>query len=71
MARKEETPIERLLRASGGAPAIAAALDVSHQFIYVCIGRGWFPPLRAKQLEKKYGVPRTALMNPELVESLS
>ncbi len=62
--------IEKLLRVSGGAPSIAKALKVSHQFAYVCINRGWFPAPRAKKLEALYGVPRKKLMNPELLELL-
>lgn len=68
---KKETPIEKLLRVSEGVPKIAEKLKISHQFCYVCIERGWFPPKRATQLEKLYGVPRKQLMNPELVAVLS
>lgn len=71
MTAKRETPIEKLVRISGGAPVIAAKLGVSHQFVYVCLGRGWFPPARAKALEKLYGVPRKKLMKPALVDLLN
>lgn len=67
-AKKKETPIEKLLRISGGVPAIAVKLKISHQFVYVCVNRGWFPAPRAQKLEALYGVPRKQLMNPELVD---
>lgn len=67
-AKKKETPVQKLLRVSGGVPAIAKALGISHQFGYECINRGWFPAPRAKKLEDLYGIPRKKLMNPELVD---
>lgn len=71
MAKKKEDPVETLMRVSGGTSNIAAALGVSRQFVRVCINRGWFPAVRAKILEKRYGVPRQQLMNPELLELLN
>jgi hypothetical protein len=71
MTTKKETPVEKLLRVSGGAPAIARKLKISRQFVLVCVGRGWFPAPRAKQLEAFYGVPRRGLMNPELLDLLN
>jgi hypothetical protein len=71
MTAKKETPIDKVVRLAKGVPELAAALNVSHQFIYQCIGKGYFPPKRAKQIEKKYGVPRLELMNPEIVKALN
>lgn len=70
-APKKETPIEKVVRLAGGPRPLAKALKIRHQFIYVCLARGWFPPKRATQLEELYGVPRKKLINPQLAELLS
>ena len=60
-----------VLQRAGGAPALAAALKVSHQIVYIWVKRGWVPLARAVQIEKKYGVPRDKIIKPQLAELLS
>lgn len=63
--------IKLAVKRAGGAPSLAAFLKVSHQAVYGWISRGWFPPARAIQIEKKYKVPRADLVKPELAKLLA
>jgi len=66
----KETPIQKLVRVSGGSNNLTTKLKVSRQFVNLCLQRGWFPPKRAAKLEELYGIPRKKLMNPELLQLL-
>lgn len=66
----KETPVQKLLRVSGGSAEITRKLKISRQFVNLCIQRGWFPPKRAAKLEELYGIPRKKLMNSELLDLL-
>lgn len=61
---------------SGIAAAIAAAgtqiglgreLGVSQQAVSQWIDQGWVPLVRAGQIEARYGIARTRLVNPKIL----
>lgn len=54
------------IAAAGGVRSLAEFLGVSHQAVYRWDARGWVPPQRAAQIEKKYKIPRRDLINPRL-----
>lgn len=56
---------------AGGAGPLADFLGVSTQIVYIWIARGWFPPERARQIERKYKVPRIKLVNSKLAKLLA
>lgn len=59
--------VSKAIEVAGGATALAAQLGVSHQFIFKCKRRGYFPPLRAVEIEQLYGIPRRELVSQRLL----
>lgn len=62
--------IDRAVDAAGSVPALAKALGISHQAVYVWQRQGWCPQARALQIEKMYKIPRNSLLSPRFVELL-
>ncbi len=65
------TAIATAVEKAGGARKLAAHLKVSHQVVYAWIKSGWVPPKRAAQIERKTGVPRNKLINPQIAKLLN
>jgi DNA-binding transcriptional regulator YdaS (Cro superfamily) len=65
------TAIRTAVDKAGGARKLAAQLSVSHQAIYEWLERGWTPPKRAVQLERKTGISRYKFMKPQLAKLLN
>lgn len=63
--------VKLVLERAGGPVSLAAFFNVSTQAVYAWINRGYFPPARAIQLEKKFKVPRVELVKPELAKLLA
>lgn len=63
--------ISTVLEKAGGARPLAVFLGVSPQAVYDWVHRGWFPPARARQIERKFKVPRIKLVNPKLAKLLA
>jgi DNA-binding transcriptional regulator YdaS (Cro superfamily) len=64
------TGIELAVARAGGRRALAADLDVTEQAVGQWVMRGWVPPSRAPEIEKRYKVPRRSLLKPSLVAIL-
>jgi DNA-binding transcriptional regulator YdaS (Cro superfamily) len=63
--------LDTAIKRFGGVPALAEELGVSHQIVYKWEKRGWVPPARAVEIEKKTKVPRSKLINPQLAKLLN
>jgi hypothetical protein len=61
--------IETAIAQAGSRRAFAASLNppVSVQAVGQWVKRGWVPPVRALEIEAKYGVDRAHLVKPNLV----
>jgi hypothetical protein len=46
-------------------------MKVTHQAVYSWKARGWVPPERAHVIEVVFGIPRTDMMNPDLVRAIT
>ena len=64
------TGIDNAIEAAGSAAELARFLKVTHQAIYYWKVRGWVPPERALQIERKFGIPRVTLVSPRLARVL-
>ena len=62
-----ETGIYKAVEKAGGVSAMAKAINVSRQVVYIWLRRGYAPPIRAIQIEEVLGVPRVDLMDPVLL----
>lgn len=60
--------IEIAIDRGGGIVRFAKALGVTHQAVYSWKKRGWAPADRATKMEALFGVPRTATVDPRLIE---
>lgn len=63
-----ENAVDAAIRAAGTQVNLAQVLGVTQQAISMWRRRGWVSPLRAQEIEALYGIPRTRLMKPRLVE---
>lgn len=63
------TGVEKAIAQAGGRRAFADSLNppVSVQAVCQWVRRGWVPPARALEIERRYGVDRAYLVKPELV----
>ena len=63
------TGIEAAIGKAGTRRAFAASLNppISVQALCQWVRRGWVPPARALEIEKRYGIDRAHLVKPELV----
>jgi hypothetical protein len=62
--------IETAIAKAGNRRAFADSLNppVTVQAVCQWVKRGWVPPARALEIEKRYGVDRAYLVKPDLVE---
>lgn len=60
--------VDEAVKAAGTQVKLAEVLGVSQQAVSMWRRRGWVSPLRAQEIEALYGIPRTRLMKPRLVE---
>lgn len=61
------TAIER----AGSQQALGDRLGVSQAAVSKWLVRGWVPLARAAEIEATFGVPRTDIANPRIVEMLA
>jgi DNA-binding transcriptional regulator YdaS (Cro superfamily) len=66
----EENAVTRAVDAHGGPAAVAARLGVSHQAVRDFMRKGFMPAMRARQMEREYGVDRTSLLSPKLRKAI-
>jgi hypothetical protein len=73
MTTKEEriAALDLAIERGGGILKFCEKMKVTHQAVYSWKSRGWVPPERAVALEAVFGIPRTDLMNPDLVRVIS
>lgn len=64
------TGIENAIARAGGRRAFADSLEppVTVQAVCQWVRRGWVPPRRALEIERRYGVDRAYLVKPDLVD---
>ena len=56
--------------AGGSQQHLADSLNVSQAAVSKWLLRGWMPPARAREVEMLFGVSRTTLADPRLVDAL-
>jgi hypothetical protein len=73
MTTKEEriAALDLAIERGGGILKFCEKMKVTHQAVYSWKSRGWVPPERAVALEAVFGIPRTDMMNPDLVRVIS
>ena len=60
------------VQAAGGAQIdLARVLGVTQAAVSKWVTRGWVPLARAREIEALYGVPRTKVANPTMVDALT
>ena len=63
--------IDAAVESAGSQGKLAQQLGVSQQAVGKWVERGYTPLRRAQEIEAVYGVPRTELANPRMLELLS
>jgi hypothetical protein len=73
MTTKDEriAALDLAIERGGGIIKFCLKMKVTHQAVYSWKSRGWVPPERAVALEAVFGIPRTDMMNPDLVRAIS
>ena len=73
MTTKEEriAAIDLAIERGGGIVRFAKSMNVTHQAVYNWRKRGWVPPERAVVMEAIFAIPRSDLMNPDLVRAVN
>lgn len=73
MTTKDEriAALDLAIERGGGIIKFCQKMKVTHQAVYSWKSRGWVPPERAAALEAVFGIPRTDMMNPDLVRAIS
>jgi transposase-like protein len=73
MTTKEEriAAIDLAIVRGGGIVKFCRRMGVSHQAVYAWKRRGWAPLEKSIVLEAVFSIPRSDLMNPDLVRTLS
>lgn len=67
---EQRAHITSVITAAGGQTQLAAVLGVSQAAISKWLMRGWLPVGRARECEALFGVSRTSLADPALVDAL-
>lgn len=64
--------LNAVVQAAGGAQIdLARVLGVTQAAVSKWVTRGWVPLARAREIEALYGVPRTKVANPTMVDALT
>lgn len=63
--------LDLAIQRGGGIIKFCQKMKVTHQAVYSWKARGWVPPERAVAIEVVFGIPRTDMMNPDLVRAIS
>ena len=63
--------IRNLVAESGGQQRLAEALGVTQAAVSKWVVQGFVPLHRAVEIESTFGVPRTSLANPRIVQMLA
>ena len=64
--------IKTVIAAAGGSQIdLARVLGVTQAAVSKWVTRGWVPLARAREIEALYGVPRTKVANPTIVDALT
>ena len=66
-----QTGIARAVCKAGSQDKLARGLGVSQQAVSLWVDQGWVPLRRAEQIENKFSIPRTELVNPKILELLT
>lgn len=61
------TAVYDAVNAAGGCSALARALGVTRQAVYLWLHSGFMPALKALETERLYQIPRRDLIDPELL----
>lgn len=67
-AQQSKTGIARAIVAAGGQGQLGRLLGVSQQAVSQWLAQGWVPIKRAGAIEREFFIPRSALVNPELIK---
>jgi len=60
--------IAQAVEKAGSKRKLAEVLQVSTQAVHEWVKRGYVPPVRARQLEVMFEIPRVSLVKAELAE---
>jgi hypothetical protein len=73
MTTKDEriAALDLAIERGGGIIKFCQKMKVTHQAVYSWKARGWVPPERAHVIEVVFGIPRTDMMNPDLVRAIT
>lgn len=64
--------IKTVIAAAGGSQIdLARVLGVTQAAVSKWVTRGWVPLARAREIEALYGVPRTGVADPKVVDVLT
>lgn len=67
---RKKTGIEKAVEAVGSQLKLATELDVSPQAVFNWVKQGYVPTGRILEIEKRYGIDRTELIDPKLLRLL-
>ena len=68
---KKPSGITAACAAAGNQARLAEDLGVTQQAVSAWVRQGWVPLHRAKEIEARYGVPRSKTMNPRVADLVS
>ena len=68
----QRATLNAVIAQAGGAQVhLAERLGVTQASVSKWVLRGWVPLLRAREIEALFGVPRTSVADPKVVDALS
>lgn len=68
----QRATLNAVIAQAGGAQVhLAERLGVTQAAVSMWVQRGWVPLLRAREIEAIFGVPRTSVADPKVVDALS
>ena len=73
MTTKQEriAAIDLAIERGGGIVKFCKRMGLTHQAVYAWKSRGWAPVEKAIILEAVFAIPRSDLMNPDLMRALN
>lgn len=71
MTKQRSNPVLQAAQAAGSQANLARALGVSEPAIRKWVLQGWVPVRRAQEIEAQFGLPRTTLINPRLLDLIA
>lgn len=68
----QRTALKAVITQAGGSQVhLAECLGVTQAAVSKWVQRGWVPLPRAREIEALFGVPRTSVADPKVVDALS